>query len=570
MDIIIKGDISGIQDFIFNVQSKGAAKSLRARSFFIDAVGLLAEKYIIEQFEIDTSFRIYNGGGNFYLKIPADKWDKKTFDEIQKYFLKQFYNINLSVNLSYISYDSENYGEKIGKLNRKVNFEKLSKYQQTEFLFKTFEKNDHKSQEKFIAFSQNLVKSNSYTIQKTDNVNLTFPNVIKPDKITLFGYELKLYASQPANALKIFSNVPVWSNDLIRKHHKYINKEEKFNIKTGSTIEFEDLAEFARARTGTAKIAALKLDIDNLGTLFQQINNENENIFLSKKISEFFTDKFFDIINNENFSYKKHQLNESKKKYFETKDFFNNGETIPYKEYILDEHKVNFKENLYVVFAGGDDSFIIGAWDAILEFAILLRKRFADFESSKIRQKLKQLSQPITFSASIILIDDHFPILKMAELAEDELYIAKKITSNNLDATGKYMKNKISLLNHVFDWNKFDEIIELKNIFYDMIARYGEERAFLHKLQELFESKDKKEWNLHNKPFNPRALWLFKYIFRDIKKETYFSAKSFYSKFFNSGGIYKKHVWNSFTDDNKSGLPLPVASKWTELLTKKI
>lgn len=35
---LLKGDISRIQEFIFNVASKGAAKSLKSRSYYVTLV----------------------------------------------------------------------------------------------------------------------------------------------------------------------------------------------------------------------------------------------------------------------------------------------------------------------------------------------------------------------------------------------------------------------------------------------------------------------------------------------------------------------------------------------------
>ena len=69
---LLKGDLSGIQDFIFNVSSKKAAKSLKSRSFYVQIVGDLALKFIesditdLDDFSCEV---LYNGGGNFYLNI---------------------------------------------------------------------------------------------------------------------------------------------------------------------------------------------------------------------------------------------------------------------------------------------------------------------------------------------------------------------------------------------------------------------------------------------------------------------------------------------------------------------
>ena len=42
---IVKGDLSGIQNFIFNIPSKGAAKELKRRSLYVTN---LAEELLLE------------------------------------------------------------------------------------------------------------------------------------------------------------------------------------------------------------------------------------------------------------------------------------------------------------------------------------------------------------------------------------------------------------------------------------------------------------------------------------------------------------------------------------------
>ncbi len=568
MNYIIKGDISGIQDFIFNVQSKGAAKSLRARSFFIDALGLLAETHILNRFGLNKNARIFNGGGNFYLKIPEKKWDKQIFEDILNYFLTPFHNTQLSINLSYIEYDGQDYGKAIFDLNRKVNVQKLSKFKNAGFLFTPFEKTDHLAQQKFINFSSNLVRNNFYEIKPNPN-SLPYPDMVKHDKIIAFGYELQLMNNPSSSSNRIFSSVPVWNEEMKKKYQHLFDKETLEGIKPGNVLEFEHLAEIAKSRTGSAKIAALKLDIDNLGSLFRQIQDEQQNRLLSEKISEFFTNNFFNIIQKESFSYQVHQKDQNGNKIYSVKTLTISNKEKKYKEYQLKTLQEPFKENLYVVFAGGDDSYIIGAWDAILAFALRLKEAFDEYEENEIRKQLSALQHPITFSAAIVITDDHFPIIKMSETAEDRLHQAKTIIESVPDASGKFMKNKVSFLNHIFSWDEFKQVNELKNIFLKMILKYGEERAFLHKLQDLFEGKEKKYWNLHNKSFSPRVLWLFKHIFRDIKNEPYFIASGLYDKFFDNKGIYNEYVWEKFTDNRQKGLPVPVAAKWTELTTKK-
>jgi CRISPR-associated protein Csm1 len=75
--LFIKGDISGVQDYIYsvaNIGPGGVAKRLRARSFFITALTevvshrLLAE--LVPNYRLPIAARIFAGGGQFVLLVP--------------------------------------------------------------------------------------------------------------------------------------------------------------------------------------------------------------------------------------------------------------------------------------------------------------------------------------------------------------------------------------------------------------------------------------------------------------------------------------------------------------------
>jgi CRISPR-associated protein Csm1 len=50
MEFLLKVDISGIQDFIFSIPSKGAARNLKGRSFFVHALTEIAEHFFLDAF----------------------------------------------------------------------------------------------------------------------------------------------------------------------------------------------------------------------------------------------------------------------------------------------------------------------------------------------------------------------------------------------------------------------------------------------------------------------------------------------------------------------------------------
>ena len=91
--ILIKGDFSGIQKFIYKTKDDGALKVLKGRSLYLTILQDLCSKYIVRELELDISNILYSGGGNFYILASFD--DIKKFDIIKK-------------NLSNIILDSHN------------------------------------------------------------------------------------------------------------------------------------------------------------------------------------------------------------------------------------------------------------------------------------------------------------------------------------------------------------------------------------------------------------------------------------------------------------------------------
>jgi CRISPR-associated protein Csm1 len=100
------------------------------------------------------------------------------------------------------------------------------------------------------------------------------------------------------------------------------------------------------------------------------------------------------------------------------------------------------KYDLYVVYSGGDDAFIIGSWFNTLHFIRELRKRFQDSFACG--------NQHLNFSAGLFIANPHFPIPKLSEMAEELQTVAKG---------GE--KNQIHVFNRICTWKRFDEMLEL-------------------------------------------------------------------------------------------------------------
>ena len=68
---LLKADISGIQNYIFDTTSKKAAQNLKARSFYVYVLTHIIEEYLKREFEVEEV--IYNGGGNLLLCLKAEE-----------------------------------------------------------------------------------------------------------------------------------------------------------------------------------------------------------------------------------------------------------------------------------------------------------------------------------------------------------------------------------------------------------------------------------------------------------------------------------------------------------------
>ena len=98
-------------------------------------------------------------------------------------------------------------------------------------------------------------------------------------------------------------------------------------------------------------------------------------------------------------------------------------------------------KDIYTVFAGGDDLFLIGPWNRIAYLATYLKDRFEKYVCG---------NSAITFSAGITVHKPHIPVDKLALAAEDALEQSK-------DAKGK---NSVTMFEQTVNWDEFKALLE--------------------------------------------------------------------------------------------------------------
>lgn len=279
------------------------------------------------------------------------------------------------------------------------------------------------------------------------------------------------------------------------------NFENKENKGEETLIEFKDLV---KKTAGIERLAVLRADIDNLGSLFQSgfENKEDEpykyvtlskSVVLSRYLSDFFKRKINLILEKKNGA---KESNEIFKKYCD----------------VIKENNEEARD-IVIVYSGGDDVFAIGTWNDIIEFSVDLRTAFKEFTNNKI-----------TISAGIGIFSENYPIYQMAEKTGKLEKKAKEYSKNNFNIP---TKDAVSLfgeinknLDHTYSWDDFiDNILYDKYLFIKSKITFNEDE----KTDKIFVGKSKwyKIMNLIKDIINNNErldIARFAYILARIKK----------------------------------------------------
>ena len=79
-------DLSGIQDFIYNIATAGAAKQLKARSLYLDFMGEHIADSLLEKLELTRANLLYVGGGHAYFILPNTEKTRETLASFEAEF----------------------------------------------------------------------------------------------------------------------------------------------------------------------------------------------------------------------------------------------------------------------------------------------------------------------------------------------------------------------------------------------------------------------------------------------------------------------------------------------------
>lgn len=528
----LKGDISGIQDFIFSVKSKRASRTLKGRSFFIQALSELCIDLIKREVGEENVRTFYNGGGNFYLLLKDEYKDqlKKVRAVINQDCIDQEFYLTLSVIKS--PDVRNNFANAWEEIHKASNEDKLIRFFGVPAAFGPYEApaiemDSGPQSSPFEEFTHKLIHAQNWEIASPEEM----PVSVGDNGVSCFGGQFKLKGKRDFR--DIVYQLPVWNEGLTKQYQSLIDKMNAAKAgdpewrppRNQNVIEFEYLAEFAGSRTGTAKLAALKMDVDNLGKLFQNIAEPEKADKLSRYIKGFFGE-FIKQLLEESFEYTREGKTTNRERFF---------------------------DNIYVVFAGGDDCFFLGGWDAIFEFASRFHKEFDQF--SMFLKREIGLVDPVTISAALVMVGPKFPINRFAAMAEEDLGKAK--AQND--------KNRIVVFDKVMTWDSFEEAKALAKRLASLIYN-GENRAILERLQYEATLFEKHNEIASQGLIRVNSSWRLLYtIKRNVKNDNLEELEKVVRE-------YTAALVASFANQMAQQTPhihkMPVAARWAEFLTR--
>ncbi|MDD3840829.1 MAG: type III-A CRISPR-associated protein Cas10/Csm1, partial [Clostridia bacterium] len=160
---------------------------------------------------------------------------------------------------------------------------------------------------------------------------------------------------------------------------------------------------------------------------------------------------------------------------------------VQQNSFIFGDARTDQEKNLVIVYSGGDDVFIVGAWNEIIAFAVDLYNSFTKLGQGKL-----------TFSAGIGMFKHEFPIYQMAHITGILENMAK---SNGKDSIALFAPNneENNAGEHVYKWDRFinnvcnQKISILNKWFYYDDKQVQKDKlyagtSFIYKLINLYRS----------------------------------------------------------------------------------
>lgn len=494
--LLIQGDFFGIQNFIFSQggdSTKKAAKLLRGRSFYVSLIAECAALTVLEALSLPSTSQIINAAGKFLIVAPSTSTTLDALECVQKtfneWFLANSYGQSglglawevATCNDFVCSRDKSGFKALMTRLHEKLERSKFSHFDLCgnhpasavfDDYLKSFnpelgvcivnDKAPATSKSRLSELAQDQINIGTWLVNQQRLLISREPLNSNGLTVPLFGYHIKFTGSEEDsgkfgrdvdsnNIRRVFDfsraqkeTQALW-NGYARRHISgyvpYFTDENEWHNTKYKNCEMDDETRVFAPKTlnylacedlhwdhelekwiGIKALSVLKGDIDNLGDLFQ--NGLKQPTFakmaaLSRQVNNFFA---------------------------------------VYLPYLCETQY----PNTYIIFAGGDDFFLLGSWKQLMHLAANLRQEFARYVAK---------NPDIHFSAGLCVTKPKIPIHQLAIMGEEALDKAKAYENDKKEK----VKNAVTCFGQTVSWQQFDDLFAKAHSATEHLAFLNEE-----------------------------------------------------------------------------------------------
>jgi len=460
--VLVAGDLMGVQKFIYTISSDGALKSLRARSFYLEIATEEIVYRLLRSLNLPRTNIIYAGASKFYILAPALSETHQLVQDLQKQFndwlLGEFQKkvfLAMAVGEPFpakdlaitTAFESDTpLSQHWRSLNDQLSDQATRKFDHA--LAKILEpqashepcKVCHRDDDtdrapvnsldptspdacpvcrQMFALGGKLLRAESLlrTTQSQSAVNI--PEYQRNFEFRINGVFYQVITDvaptslRPDDSLFLINN---WDVQQYAGDRTFPLLLGNYGQHSQQEYGFMSASEMTEAAQGIKRVGYLRLDVDQLAQIFGRGLGQAHTLPRLTGLSRQMT-YFFKVYLNS-------LARERQTNLLHTHSVL-----------MLDNQQPHPRPNLLFIYAGGDDLFVSGAWNEVVEFAFDVYQSFRAYTGNH---------PDITLSGGISLSDAKYPLYQAAEDAGQAEKQAKK---NGRDSLGMF--------GEVFHWSEW-------------------------------------------------------------------------------------------------------------------
>ncbi len=506
--LLLKGDISGIQSFLYQILSDGAARQLRGRSFYLQLLTEAIAHWVLRKLELPIANLLLATGGHFYLLAPyteaneaLEDWRREISEKLWTLHQGDLSFLLAGTPITVGDFKPEKFSDKWDDVSKKVNRGKDKKWAElgdTMFsqLFEPFTQRyepvsaDADEAEKdpweFRELGGKLRDATYLIVSETEEGTNDDEHNNWETSMKAFGWKIHFPDSKedPPDVSEadraivyrigdtdFLENIPTFTCENTPVSYDFRLFPQVIAYRHDKKAEaVADYNYLADASDGVHWLGALRMDVDDLGTIFKGSLGNNATISRMATLSE------------------------SLRLFFEG--------YVP--ALCQDYNGKRSREILELIYAGGDDLFLVGGWSALPEIAQKIRDEFRGFVTA----------DHVTLSGGIFIEHQKFPLHQFADRSGDAESAAKNLQREDSSKE----KDAISFLQTPMAWDDFTKVSEWQQKFVNVVTTKNDSlpRDMLTRLSQIYSDKE-----LEDTRWAWRSLYYFHRMKERYKKENH-------------------------------------------------